>query len=132
MHEYSVAAELINALLPQVEAIDGQIVGVILKKGEMRILSDHALINAFEMVANGTRLEKAKLIIELVPVSVSCASCGYQGAVDHVSDDAFHFVAVPILTCPKCQSEVDMKTGRELYVDRLTVQTPTETDVDDD
>ena len=131
MHEYSVAAELINALLPQAEAIDGQIVGVILKKGEMRILSDHALVNAFEMVANGTLLEKARLIIELVPVSVSCASCGYQGAVDHVSDDAFHF-AVPILTCPKCQSKVDMKIGRELYVDSLTVEVPTESDADDD
>ena len=131
MHEYSVAAELVNALLPQAEAIDGQIVGVILKKGEMRILSDHALVNAFEMVAQGTPLEKARLIIELVPVSVSCASCGYQGAVDHVSDDAFHF-AVPILTCPKCQSEVDMKTGRELYVDSLTVETATESDTNDD
>ena len=131
MHEYSVAAELVNALLPHAEAIDGQIVGVILKKGEMRILSDHALVNAFEMVAEGTPLEKARLKIELVPVSVSCASCGYQGAVDHVSDDAFHF-AVPILTCPKCQSEVDMKTGRELYVDSLTVETPPESDANDD
>lgn len=127
MHEYSVASELINALLPQAETIEGQIIGVILKKGEMRILSDQALANAFEMLAEGTPFEKARLIIELVPVSVSCTSCGYEGAVDHVSDDAFHF-AVPILSCPKCQSEVDMQTGRELYVDRLTVETPMETD----
>ncbi|MBU1048824.1 hydrogenase maturation nickel metallochaperone HypA [Candidatus Bipolaricaulota bacterium] len=127
MHEYSVAAELVNALLPQVAAVDGQIVGVILKKGEMRILSDHSLISAFEMVSEGTPLQGARLIIELVPVSVSCLTCGYQGAVEHVSDDAFHF-SVPILTCPKCQSEVEMKTGRELYVDRLTVRTPMDTD----
>ena len=131
MHEYSVAAELVNALLPQAEAIAGQIVGVILKKGEMRILSDHALINAFEMVAQGTCLGNARLIIELVTVSVTCTSCGYEGPVEHVSDDAFHF-AVPILTCPQCQSEVDMKTGRELYVDRLTVETQTQSDADAD
>ncbi len=127
MHEYSVASELINALLPKAETIEGQIVGVILKKGEMRILSDQALANAFELLAEGTPFEKARLIIELVPVSVSCTSCGYEGSVDHVSDDAFHF-AIPILSCPKCHSEVDMQTGRELYVDRLTVETLTETD----
>jgi hydrogenase nickel insertion protein HypA len=131
MHEYSVAAELINALLPQAEEIEGRIVGVILKKGEMRILSDQALAHAFEMVAEGTILAKASLIVELVPVTVSCPSCGYVGAVDHVADDAFHF-AVPILSCPTCQSEVDMKTGRELYVDRLTVRTLTETAANDD
>ena len=125
MHEYSVASELINSLLPKAEEVEGQIVGVFLKKGEMRILSDHALANAFELLAEGTLLEGARLIIELIPVSVSCAACGYEGAVDHVSDDAFHF-AVPILSCPTCQSEVDMKSGRELYVDRLSVQVPTE------
>ena len=127
MHEYSVASELINALLPQAETIEGQIVGVILKKGEMRILSDQALTNAFELLAEGTPLEGARLVVELVPVTVSCSSCGYEGSVDHVSDEAFHF-AVPILSCPKCQSEVDLQTGRELFVDRLTVQTPAETD----
>lgn len=125
MHEYSVASELINSLLPKAKEVEGQIVGVYLKKGEMRILSDQALGNAFDLLAEGTLLEGARLIIELVPVSVSCASCGYQGGVEHVSDDAFHF-AVPILSCPTCQSEVDMKSGRELYVDRLSVQVPTE------
>ena len=130
MHEYSVAAELINALLPQIEEIEGQITGVNLKKGEMRILSDHALTNAFRMLAEGTPLETAQLVIEQVPVSVLCPSCGYQGTVEHVSDDAFHFVAVPILTCPKCESEVDVITGRELHVDSLTVQTPTDANGD--
>jgi len=130
MHEYSVAAELINALLPQAEKIEGKITGVILKKGELRILSDYALVSAFQMLAEGTLFEHAKLVIEQIPVSVSCPSCGYEGYVDHVSDDAFHFVAVPVLTCPRCNSEVDLQTGRELVVDSLTVETSTGTNAD--
>jgi hydrogenase nickel incorporation protein HypA/HybF len=125
MHEYSVASELINALLPQVGALDGRVVGVILKKGELRILSDQALGNAFEVLAQGTLLQSARLMVELVPVTVSCSACGYMGSVEHVCDEAFHF-SVPILTCPQCGSEVDVRTGRELFVDRLTVQTPGE------
>lgn len=127
MHEYSVVSELINALLPQTKSIDGQIVGVILKKGELRILSDQALGNAFELLSEGTALEGAHLIVESIPVRVSCGSCQYEGEADHVSDEAFH-LAIPILSCPNCQSRVDVLAGRELFVDRLTVHRPTETD----
>jgi hydrogenase nickel incorporation protein HypA/HybF len=128
MHEYSVAAELIEALLPQVEGVDGKVVAVILKKGELRILSDLALSNAFDMLAEGTALAGARLMIESVPATVRCTACGYEGAAEHVSDEAFHF-AVPILSCPRCKSEVDLTAGRELFVDRLTVQTPDNADL---
>ncbi len=125
MHEYSVASELIRALLPQVEAIDGHVVEVFLKKGELRILSDQALCNAFDLLAEGTLLEGARLVIEPVSVHVACAACGYTGAAEHVSDEAFHF-AVPILSCPMCGAEVTVEAGRELLVDRLTVRAPAE------
>ncbi|MFC2095914.1 hydrogenase maturation nickel metallochaperone HypA [Candidatus Bipolaricaulota bacterium] len=127
MHEYSVAAELVDALLAETAAIEGQIVGVILKKGELRILSDQSLGHAFELLSEGTALEGARLIIESVPVNVACAPCGYQGVAEYVTDEAAHFT-VPILSCPKCQSKVDVLTGRELFVDRLTVRAPTDTE----
>ncbi|MFC2079011.1 hydrogenase maturation nickel metallochaperone HypA [Candidatus Bipolaricaulota bacterium] len=127
MHEYSVASELIDALLPQAEVIEGQIVGVLLMKGELRILSDQALANAFELLSEGTPLEGARLAVELVPVRVACSSCGYEGAADYIPEEASHF-AIPILSCPKCQSEVALQAGRELFVDRLTVQTATDAD----
>jgi len=121
MHEYSVASELVSALLPKAEDVEGRIVAVFLKKGELRILSDTALRNAFEIVAEGTRLAGARLEIELIPVRVTCPACGYSGPVERVSDPAFHF-AVPILSCPSCSEEVEIQAGRELYVDRLSVQ----------
>ena len=121
MHEYSVVSELISALLPKVEEHPGQISAVILVKGELRILSDTALVNAFELLAQGTRLEGSELVIEPVDVRVRCRVCGYVGAADHVREESFHF-AIPILSCPSCSSEVDVEAGRELYVDRVTIR----------
>jgi hydrogenase nickel incorporation protein HypA/HybF len=122
MHEYSVVSELISALLPKLEEHAGRISAVILVKGELRILSDIALKNAFELLAQGTRLEGSELVIEPVEVRVRCRACGYEGAVDHVREESFHF-AIPILSCPTCGAEVDVEAGRELYVDRVTIQT---------
>jgi hydrogenase nickel incorporation protein HypA/HybF len=121
MHEYSVASELIHALLPQLEGLEGTILRVYLKKGELRILSDRAMIHAFEMLAEGTRLEGAELMIEAVPARVRCSVCPYEGEVERVSDEAFHF-SVPILSCPLCGCEVDLLTGRELSVEQVSVQ----------
>lgn len=120
MHEYAVASELITSLLPRLEDVSGKIVSIHLKKGELRILSDQALMDAFEMLAEGTRLEGAQLEIEHVAVSLHCRTCGYEGRGETVSDDAFHF-SLPVLTCPRCSGEVEVLSGRELYVGKVTV-----------
>jgi hydrogenase nickel incorporation protein HypA/HybF len=122
MHEYSVASELISALLPRIEDHPGRVRAVILVKGELRILSDEAMRNAFDLLARETRLEGAELVIEPVEVRVRCGACGYEGAAEHVREEAFHF-AIPILSCPSCGGEVDTVAGRELYVDRVTIET---------
>ena len=121
MHEYSVVAELVSGLLPQIEGHTGEVVSVFLCKGELRILSDRALKNAFEMVAQGTRLEGATLEIESAPARVSCRACAYEGPAQYLKDETLHY-AVPVLTCPTCGGEVDILTGRELYVDRVSLR----------
>jgi len=122
MHEYSVISELISSVLPQLEDHAGQVTAVFLVKGELRILSDTALRNAFELLSHETRLEGAELVIEPIEVRVRCRSCDYMGPAEHVREELFHF-AIPILTCPSCSGEVDIEAGRELYVDRVTMQT---------
>ena len=120
MHEYSVATELISAVLPHLEGVRGKIVSVVLRKGELRILSDHALQEAFSIASTGTRLEGAALIIEPVPASVHCPHCGFQGQPETLSDPRFH-LAVPVLSCPQCGKDVEITAGRELIIDRFTV-----------
>ncbi|UCF09796.1 MAG: hydrogenase maturation nickel metallochaperone HypA [Candidatus Bipolaricaulota bacterium] len=121
MHEYSVVSQLVSALCEQLDDHPGRIVEVLLHKGELRVLSDPALVNAFEMVVQGTRLEGARLRIESVAPIIRCAACGYDGAPEVLSDPAFHF-AIPVLTCPQCGGEVELRAGRELYVDQVTVE----------
>ncbi|MEW5825759.1 MAG: hydrogenase maturation nickel metallochaperone HypA [Candidatus Bipolaricaulota bacterium] len=120
MHEYSVVDELIAQLLPALADHPGRVTRVFLKKGELRILSDRALMNAFEILARGTRLEAAALEIEAVPVRVACTACGYAGGAGHLEDADRHF-AVPILACPTCGAEVEVEAGRELFVDRVSL-----------
>jgi len=122
MHEYSVASELISALLPKIDGHPGRVRAVILVKGELRILSDTALRNAFEVLSRGTRLDGSELVIEPVEARVHCDACGYEGVAESFREEAFHF-AIPILSCPSCGGEVDIVAGRELYVDRVTIDT---------
>ena len=121
MHEYSVVAELVSGLLPQLEEHPGRVKAVILRKGDLRILSARALVNAFEVLAAGTRLEGATLEIEPVAARVSCRSCDYEGVAEIHKDDEYHF-AVPVLACPACEGMVDIVSGRDLYVDRVTME----------
>jgi hydrogenase nickel incorporation protein HypA/HybF len=121
MHEYSVVVELVEALLPRLEGHEGQVTAVYLKKGDLRILSDRALKNAFEVVIQGTRLEGATLEIESIPARIACRTCTYEGLAEVFRDEGAHF-AVPILSCPKCEGDVDIRSGRELSVDRVSIR----------
>ena len=121
MHEYAVVDELITSLLPRLETIPGEVSAVFVRKGELRILSDRALENAFELLSRGTRLESARLVVESVAVVVGCAACSYEGASTHYGDEGGHF-AIPVLACPRCGAAVSVVCGRELYVDRVAIK----------
>ena len=120
MHEYAVVDELIASLLPRLSEVPGSISAVFVKKGELRVLSDGALENAFVLLSRGTRLEMARLVVESVPAVVRCGSCLYEGPAKTFSDEGGHY-AIPILDCPRCGGEVSITAGRELCVDRVAV-----------
>jgi hydrogenase nickel incorporation protein HypA/HybF len=120
MHEYAVVDELIASLLPRLADIPGTISAVFVRKGELRVLSDRALKNAFELLSRGTRLETARLEVESVPIVVRCESCSYEGPAKILSDEAGHY-AIPVLDCPLCSGAVSVVSGRELCVERVSV-----------
>jgi hydrogenase nickel incorporation protein HypA/HybF len=121
MHEYSIAEELINTLLDQVDEdklSDTEIVH--LEIGELQVISREALTQAFKIATEGTLLEESELRYEEVPLLVSCEDCEFQGEVNYEDDYSLHF-SVPVLTCPECGSSVDIVKGNELAVKSLTV-----------
>lgn len=120
MHEYAVVDELIGALLPRLAEHPGRVRTVVVRKGELRILSDHALVNAFEILTKGTRLEGADLLVEAVAAAVSCSACGYRGPAGRFGGEGDRF-SIPVLTCPQCGASVQVDAGRELYVDHVTL-----------
>jgi hydrogenase nickel incorporation protein HypA/HybF len=123
MHEYSVVDELIASLLPRLTEHRGDVTAIFLKKGELRILSDRALENAFAVLRQGTRLAGARLVVERIDAVVVCSSCGYEGTAKRFEDEAGHF-SVPVLSCPSCGADVRLLSGRELYVDRVSLSDP--------
>lgn len=121
MHEYSIAEELINTLLDQVDEdklSDTEIVH--LEIGELQVISRKALTQAFRVVTEETLLEGSELRYEDIPILVRCEECGFQGEVDYEDDFSLHF-SVPVLSCPECGSSVDIVEGNELAVKSLTV-----------
>lgn len=123
MHEYSLAQGLIDSLLAYLREhpLPGQIKKVHVQKGELLILSEWALKEAFSILAQGTELSQAELVIEPVPVRVRCPSCGYEGDARYLVEEGWH-MAVPILSCPRCGSTVEIISGKELAIVGLSVE----------
>lgn len=121
MHEYSIAEELINTLLEQVDKEKlRNTTAVHLEIGELRIISKEALAQAFDIVTEDTILSEAELEFEPVSLLVNCQECGFEGEVEYDDDFSLHF-SVPVLSCPKCEGSVEIIKGDELAVRSLTI-----------
>ena len=123
MHEYSLAQSLLSSLLEYLRAhpAPGRIRKVHVQKGELVVLSEWALKEAFSILSEGTELSGAELEIENVPVRVRCPFCGYEGDARYLVEEGWH-LSVPILSCPRCGERVELLSGKELAIVGLSVE----------
>ncbi len=123
VHEYSLAHSLLTELLAHLEAhpVEGRIAKVHVRQGELLILSQEALVEAWRILSEGTPLAGSELAIEKVPVEVSCPACGYRGNARYLAEEGWH-QAIPILACPECGAQVEIVAGRDLAIVALTVE----------
>jgi hydrogenase nickel incorporation protein HypA/HybF len=110
MHELSVAEAIVDIA---VRHAGGRPVSrVEVAVGHLRQVVPSALAFAFELVAEGTSVEGAELVMKQVPAGGCCRACGVESRLDGFP-----------LVCRACGSaDVDVIAGEELLVESLDVE----------
>lgn len=113
MHELAIVTSILEIAKEEANQYEAKrITRVRLKIGAMSCLEARTLTSCFEICAEGTPAEGAELVVNTVPVTWECKNC--QSVFEEPVDYA----------CPSCGSQsLDMKTGRELLVESLDVET---------
>ena len=110
MHELSIAEAIVR--IADGHAAGRQVVKVELKVGHLRQVVPSALAFAFELVAEGTAVAGAELVLEEVPARGRCRACGAETQLDGFP-----------LQCAACAGlDLELIQGEELLVDSLELE----------
>jgi hydrogenase nickel incorporation protein HypA/HybF len=110
MHELSIAQAIVD--IAARNARGSRVSTVYVRVGHLRQVVPSALEFSFELCAHGTAVEDAALELEVVPVQVTCRSCGAA------SEPA----GFP-LACAECGGlSVEVVRGEELQVESLELE----------
>jgi len=110
MHELSIADAVVQ--IARRHAAGRQVTRVELRVGHLRQVVPDALEFAFELVAQGTELEGAELVMEEVPADVRCHACR-AGSI---------LTAFPAHCAPCGSLDVEVTGGEELLVESLELE----------
>jgi hydrogenase nickel incorporation protein HypA/HybF len=113
MHELSISREIVNIALRRGEEAGAQrITSVRVKVGEFTAVEPDCLQFYFTALTNGTAAAGAALAVDKVPLAAKCSACQSLFVPQALS-----------FKCPSCGSpEIEITTGRELYVESIEVQ----------
>jgi hydrogenase nickel incorporation protein HypA/HybF len=93
MHELSLAQSLLTIVLDYARKNDAvRVERLVLSFGRMSCIVPEALETAFSVTARGTIAEGAELSFNIIPVVVSCVSCGEENSIEYDG----------LLSCPSC------------------------------
>lgn len=106
----NVIAVIMTELQKSGEAPAGQPLTVTLKVGALEMHSEAAARQAFEVLIKGTDLEGARLDLIILPVTLACPQCGFQGPLPMGAADPHD--AMPLAECPQCGALAPVQGGR--------------------
>jgi hydrogenase nickel incorporation protein HypA/HybF len=113
MHELSIALSLLDLVGDEAGRRGCRVAAIHLRLGPLSGVAPGALASAYDLAREGTALAAAELVIEEVPVVVSCPACAAEGAP----------VSPFELRCAACGTPTpDVIAGRELEVVALEVE----------
>lgn len=110
VHELSIAQSIVEIACRRAER--RRVTQVVVRIGHLRQVVPSALSFSFSLIAQGTPLEGAELVIEPMPAIGVCRTCGAESRLD----------AFP-LQCGACGGfDLRIVAGEELIVDSLLVE----------
>ncbi len=113
MHEYGITETVVAAVVTQVP--DATVTCVHLEIGSLSGVAADSVRLYFDMAAEGTNLEGARLDISEVAARCRCGSCGEEFAPDG-----------PIPLCACGSADVTVLSGGEMRILSVEVATPVE------
>lgn len=116
MHEMALVHDVLDVVLDEAEKCNAsEVKAVYLTIGFARDVVEDLMDGLFKHLARGTVAANADLVIQRVPITVTCNGCG---EVFHVN-----FYDESTWVCPKCHAERNYKlrTGMEYYISRIEV-----------
>jgi len=113
MHELSIALSLVEGVLEQAEKQGGlKVEAVHLRLGILSGVDKEALAFSYTVATEGTPLAQSRLVIEDVPLTIHCPSCGGERTLSTMQD----------LSCPVCKTPAqETVNGREIEIAALEV-----------
>lgn len=112
MHEMALAEGIIKIVLDYADKNQAKSVKkVALKIGALTNVEEESLTFCFSLLVKGTIAEKATLLCQKIPLRAHCPKCAKTFTLKKIN-----------FLCPKCQSALQIVSGRELKVDYLEVE----------
>jgi len=88
----------------------GSVKEVILKVGALEVHSEASFRQAYQLLVKGTILEKSPLNLVLVPATMKCPMCHYNGPCPEGQADGHD--PMPYAECPSCGTVSGLLGGR--------------------
>jgi len=112
MHELSIAISLIEMASEEAERLGVRVAALNVRLGPLSGVVREALLFSFDLAAEGTAVEGARLEIEEVPVVVFCPACAAERPLPGCQD----------FRCPVCGTPTpQVVSGRELELATMEV-----------
>lgn len=113
MHEASIVMGILNTVIPQCRKEGyNSIEAIRLRVGKASGIMPEALIFAFDIAKHETIASKAKLDIDIVPLSGNCKACGEHFEIE----DKFLF------NCPSCNAaDLAVTKGYEMEIVEMDI-----------
>ncbi|MFH0952816.1 MAG: hydrogenase maturation nickel metallochaperone HypA [Verrucomicrobiota bacterium] len=117
MHEFSICEGLVGAVLEEMSrhgAPAGSLRRARVVVGGMHQILPENLTTAYEVLTRDTVAAGSELELRVLPITARCRPCGWTGEIRQ-----------PLFLCGTCNSgDIELVTGRELYLENLEIETP--------